>query len=444
MENIHQMFEQVKCAINSCQTIRRIGAITRINGLMIEAKGPDVFVGEKCEIHSINSPHVLEAEVVALNAGKVMLMPHGNLRGISLHSQVVATGESVTVGVGNDLQGRILDAYGHAIDQGDVPEIEDYYPLYPDPINPLDRGPIKDIFETRIRAVDSLLTMGKGQRSGIFSGSGVGKSTLLGMIAKHAQADINVIALVGERGREVLDFVDNVLDKESRQRTVVVAATSDQPALHRVNAALTATAIAEFFRDQGKDVCLMMDSVTRYAMALREIGIATGEPPSARGYTPMVFSMLPRLLERGGCLKNGGSITALYTVLVEGDDLNDPIADSVRSILDGHIVLDRELFNRGRFPAIDVCASISRILSDVSSPSDCQKARTLIRYISTYNQSKDMIDIGAYEPGHNAWLDKSVELNDKIEDFLSQGQLDFMVRKDSMSKLQVLVNNSPA
>jgi flagellum-specific ATP synthase len=358
-----------------------------------------------------------------------------------LGSEVIATGEPVQVPVGDNLLGRVIDAFGQPLDGKPMPKSEGDYPIYSVPLNPLNRPPIKKVLETGVRVIDGLLTIGKGQRIGIFAGSGVGKSSLLGMIARNMNADINVIALIGERGREVLEFIEQILGDEGLCRSVVVVATSDQPALVRSHAALTATAIAEYFRDQGKDVVLTMDSITRFAMAQREIGLAVGEPPTARGYTPSVFALLPRLLERGGTSSNGGSITSIYTVLVEGDDVNDPIADSVRSILDGHVVLSRELANHGYYPAIDVLQSNSRLLTNLLEREELEIVRRVIRLLSTYEKSKDMVSIGAYRSGSNSELDLAIKLLPDLEKILCQEIGDRDKREKTMGMLKQLLES---
>src|SRR6185437_12953472 len=333
--------------VRTADWLKRTGQIVRFAGLSVESRGPDVHVGEICEIRSRGSRASVWAEAVGLADGRVLLMPYEELEGIEIGSEVIATGQRAHVLAGEHLLGRVLDGLGTPLDGRPLPRAGVRRPLYPAPINPLTRGLVREPLETGIRAIDSLLTLGRGQRVGIFAGSGVGKSTLLGMLTRQVQADVSVVALVGERGREVKAFVEGGVTAAAWRRTVVVAATSDQPPLIRRRAAFLATAIAEFFRDQGLHVCLTMDSLTRLAMAQREIGLASGELPTARGYTPSVFSLLPRLLERGGVRAGGGSLTALYTVLVEGDDVDDPIADNVRAILDGHIVLSRAVAQRG-------------------------------------------------------------------------------------------------
>jgi flagellum-specific ATP synthase len=332
--------------------------------------------------------------------------------------------------------GRVIDGFGNALDGRPLAAGKQQSPLYPPPLNPLERGHVQEILETGVRAIDCLLTIARGQRVGIFAGSGVGKSTVLGMIARHAQADVTVMALIGERGREVKSFVAEGLSDDARARSVVVAATSDQPALVRRRAAFLATAIAEYFRDQGLHVCLMLDSVTRIAMAQREIGLASGELPTARAYTPSVFALLPRLLERGGVLAKGGSLTALYTVLVDGDDMNDPIADSVRSILDGHIVLSRAIAQRARFPAIDITQSISRLTTAIVPTAEAQLIQDAVRTLAQYEASRDLIDVGAYRSGSNASLDRAIKLTPQLERFIAQRPDEAEARSAAMQRLQ--------
>ena len=371
------------------------------------------------------------AEVVGLNDGRVLLMPYDDLQDVEIGSEVSATGQKAHVHAGRHLLGRVLDGVGMPLDGRPLARDGVRCPLYPPPLNPLARGPVGEVLETGIRAIDTLLSLARGQRIGIFAGSGVGKSTLLGMLVQHVRADVFVVALVGERGREVKDFVDRALTPTARARTVVVAATSDQPALIRRRAAYLATAIAEHFRDQGLHVCLTMDSLTRVAMAQREIGLASGELPTARGYTPSVFSLLPRLLERGGVRAQGGSLTALYTVLVEGDDVDDPIADSVRAILDGHIVLSREIAHRGRFPAIDVTRSVSRLAATVSSTQEHRSASDALELLALYESSRDLIEVGAYRAGGNRALDRAVRLIPAVEKLLAQKPEEFERREAS-------------
>jgi flagellum-specific ATP synthase len=366
-------------------------------------------------------------------------MPYGELRGIRLGSEVISTGRPIQVPVGDALLGRVLDAFCQPLDGQPAPQCVDSYPLYSQGINPLSRPRIHNALETGVRAVDTLLTIGRGQRVGIFSGSGVGKSTLLGMIARNMNADINVIALIGERGREVLDFVEQILGSEGISRSVVIVATSDQPALVRTHAALAATTIAEYFRNQGRHVLLTMDSITRFAMAQREIGLAIGEPPTARGYTPSVFALLPKLLERTGTSASSGSITALYTVLVEGDDINDPIADSIRAILDGHIVLTRELANQRHYPAIDILQSTSRLIDAITTEDDKELCEKALKVLSVYEKYRDMVEIGAYHKGSNPELDQAIVLLPELQILLRQDSHEHTPRGEAMRRLSTLL-----
>ncbi len=437
---LNQVMEHCLHAVRNAELVRRTGRVSQFFGLVVESVGPDVYVGELCEIYSRTQGNPIYAEVVGLREGKVLLMPYDELRGVSLGSEVIATGKSVHIGVGDSLLGRVIDAFGRPLDGLSPPHTVQQYPLHAEPINPLKRKRIGEILETGVKVIDTALTLGRGQRIGIFSGSGVGKSTLLGMIARNMNADVNVIALVGERGREVRDFIEDILGEEGLKRSVIVVATSDQPALVRARAAHAATAIAEFFRNQGLDVVLTMDSITRFAMAMREIGISIGEPPTARGYTPSVFAALPRLLERGGASEAGGTITALYTILVEGDDLNDPIADSVRAILDGHIVLNRAIAARGQYPAVDVTASISRLLPDLADEQETPMIRKLTRMLSVYNASRDLIDVGAYRSGINPELDTAIRIMPDIERFLAQSPSEKIARDPGFEQLRRILS----
>jgi flagellum-specific ATP synthase len=430
-----QLLERVRAA----DWIRRTGRITRFVGLTVESQGPDARLGEICTIASRASGTETLAEVVGFADGRVLLMPYEDLVGIEVGGEVIATGESAQVRVGDHLLGRVLDGFGAPLDGTTLSRGGVQCPIYPPPLNPLDRGMVQEVLETGIRAIDSLLTIARGQRIGIFSGSGVGKSTVLGMIARQVQADVSIIALVGERGREVKTFVETGLSPQARARSVVIAATSDQPPLVRRRAAFLATAIAEYFRDQGLNVCLTMDSVTRVAMAQREIGLASGELPTARGYTPSVFALLPRLLERGGVRAGGGSLTALYTVLVEGDDLSDPIADSVRSILDGHIVLSREVAQRGRYPAVDVTRSVSRLTSAIVSEAENRLIVETIKALALYESSRDLIEVGAYRAGTNSGVDRAIKLMPDLEQFLAQRPNESERRQVALERLRSLV-----
>ena len=420
-------------AINNTIFTHSVGKVCDCVGLTVRVEGLDAFVGEHCEIYSGTQTHPIAAEVIGIKEGRVILMPYGHISGVSVGSEVVATGRRVQMPVGEELLGRVLDAFGKPLDGLPEPRVKNYYSLYGQPINPLKRPPIDEIMHTGVKAIDGLLTVGRGQRMGIFSGSGVGKSTLLGMIAKGLDADVNVIALVGERGREVSDFVQKILGEEGLKKSVVIAATSDENALVRAHAAWGATAIAEYFRDQGKQVVLTMDSVTRFAMAQREIGLAIGEPPTARGYTPSVFATLPRLLERGGTYANGGSITAFYTVLVEGDDNNEPVSDQVRSILDGGVYLTRKLANRRHFPAIDVLQSSSRLLNDLVDKADYDVIRQFVEMLELYERYQEMVDIGVYKSGANPKLDRVIAKLDDINQLLTQDASD-TVRRDRVMK----------
>jgi flagellum-specific ATP synthase len=399
--------------------VRVNGKVTQVIGLTVESEGPDASVGDVCYIYPAKSAKPLKAEVVGFRNNKVILMPLGDLHAIGPGCDVVGTGKPLTIQVGSELLGKVLDGLGQPLDGSFIPTRMPHYSTHNAPSNPLFRPRVTEPLGIGVRAIDGLLTVGQGQRVGIFAGSGVGKSTLLGMIARNTSADVNVIALIGERGREVLEFIEKDLGPEGLARSVVVVATSDQPALIRIKGALIATTIAEYFRDRGLNVMLMMDSVTRFAMAQREVGLAIGEPPATRGYTPSVFAMLPKLLERAGTGPTG-SITAFYTVLVDGDDMNEPIADAVRGILDGHIVLSRSLANKGHFPAIDVLASVSRVMNDIVPEAHQDAANELKRLLSIYRDSEDLINIGAYQRGSNAQIDRAIQHYDAIRAFSTQ------------------------
>src|SRR5262245_59072237 len=423
-------------AVRSAELARRSGRVSQFFGLVVESAGPDAFLGEVCEIYSRSQRQPIAAEVVGLKDGKVLLMPFGDLRGIAAGSEVIATGRPLAVPIGEGLLGRVVDAFGRPLDGKPLhgPSSASYLRL--EPHNPLSRVRIRNVMETGVRCIDCLLTLGEGQRVGIFSGSGVGKSTLLGMIARNVRSDVNVIALIGERGREVLEFIERNLGPEGLRRSVVVVATSDQPALTRCRAAYTASAIAEHFRDRGREVLLIMDSITRFAMAQREISLAVGEPPTARGYTPSVFAALPRLLERAGTAEGKGATTALYTVLVEGDDINDPVADSMRAILDGHIVLSRELANHGHFPAIDLLNSSSRLLVDIVAPEERELVLKATAALSVTAKSRDLIDVGAYRAGSNPELDAALRILPDLNRLMCQAMNEVHARKDGMALLK--------
>ncbi len=414
------MFQETIRQVQQAETIGHTGKIENIVGMSIEASGSRAAVGDICRIYSGESGGQIPAEVVGFKNDRILLMPYSEMTGISSGNFVRNTGHQLRMRVGPFLRGRIINALGQPIDDKGPFEGGDSYCIGSSYINPLSRPPIRERMEFGVKAIDGLLTIGKGQRMGIFAGSGVGKSTLLGMIAKNVKTDINVIALVGERGREVLEFVEKDLGEEGMARSVLVVATSDQPAMLRMKCPSVATGIAEYFRDQGYDVLLMMDSLTRFAMAQREIGLAIGEPPVARGYTPSIYAELPKLLERSGNFKRG-SITAIYTVLVEGDDTNEPIADTVRGILDGHIVLSRQLAAQNHYPAIDIGASISRLMVEIVDNEHQRLASRLRDILSVYNQNADLVSIGAYKSGTNQKLDFALTKIDEINGFLMQG-----------------------
>ena len=408
-------------AIEDTESIKMSGKVTQVIGLVIESKGPNVSLGELCYIKS-RFPNVepIPAEVVGFREGLVLLMPIGEMQGIGPGCEVISAQKTLQVKVGMELLGRVLDGLGNPMDGKGPILSRTEYPLHAEPPDPLQRPRIKDSLYVGVRAIDGLITLGSGQRIGIMAGSGVGKSTLLSMIARNTEADISVISLVGERGREVRDFIERDLGEEGLKRSVVVVATSDKPALVRIKGAMTATAIAEYFRDQGRRVVLMMDSVTRFAMAQREVGLTIGEPPATRGYTPSVFALLPRLLERAGTSARG-SITGIYTVLVDGDDMNEPIADAVRSILDGHIVLSRAIAAQNHFPAIDILASVSRVMTDVVTKEHREAAQHMRALMAVYKEAEDLIHIGAYVKGSSKRIDEAIQKIDAINDFLCQG-----------------------
>ncbi len=395
----------------------RLGKVSKIVGLTIESIGPDAKLNDLCEIIAEDGKRIM-AEVVGFRDKSLLLMPFDSVEGVGVGCMVENTGKPLSIPVGDELLGHTLDGVGR-IDDGSILELNEEYPAEAQPPDPMDREIISEVLPLGVKAVDGLITVGKGQRIGIFAGSGVGKSTLMGMFARNTKAEVNVIALIGERGREVREFVEHDLGEEGMARSVVVVATSDKPALIRNKAAKTATSIAEYFRDQGKDVLLMMDSLTRFSMAQREIGLASGEPPVTRGYPPSVYSEMPRLLERAGN-SDKGSITGLYTVLVDGDDFNEPITDTARSILDGHIMLDRRLAQRNHYPAIDVLQSISRVMSAIADREHKQAAGKMKNVLATYREAEDLINIGAYKSGSNKNIDYAIEKIDQVNEFLMQ------------------------
>jgi len=394
------------------------GVVVNVIGLTIEVRGITAFVGEVCKIYNKSNDEI-SCEVVGFRAMDVILMPLGELAFIAPGCRVIPTGSPLNVKCSEELFGEVLDGLGNPLNGSEITKYTSYS-LNAAPPDPLKRRRITEVIPTGVRAIDGFLTCGEGQRIGIFAGSGVGKSTTLGMIAREAKADVNVIALIGERGREVRDFLEKDLGVDGMKKSIIICATSDKPALVRIKGAFTATAIAEYFRDQGKKVILMMDSVTRFAMAQREVGLAIGEPPATKGYTPSVFAMLPKLMERSG-MSDKGSITAFYTVLVDGDDFNEPIADAVRGILDGHIVLSRDLASKNHYPAIDVLNSVSRLMSEIATEDHIQAASIARDLMATYRDSEDLINIGAYVKGSNIKIDNAIKYNESIELYLKQG-----------------------
>lgn len=420
--------------LNRLNTIRVSGRVVQVVGLTIEATGLDCQIGEVCEIHS-NSHQKLIAEVVGFREQRLLLMPLGEMQGIQPGSPVFPMGSSFQVPVGKSLLGRVLDGLGKPIDGlGELTDFE-LVPTYRPAPHPLTRRSITQLLVTGVRAIDGLLTCGKGQRIGIFSGSGVGKSTLLGSIARSSRSDVSVVALVGERGREVQEFIERDLGWEGLQRSVVVVSTSDQPALIRLKAAWVATSIAEYFRDCGFDVTLLMDSVTRFAMAQREVGLAIGEPPASKGYTPSVFALLPKLLERAGT-NEYGSITGFYTVLVEGDDFNEPVCDAARSILDGHIILSRDLAARNHYPAIDILNSVSRVMPSVTQPFHRSYANQIRKLMASYEKARDLINIGAYVEGSDPDIDAAIRVLPAILDLLQQPPDQFSPFEETLMKME--------
>lgn len=426
-------FEKYEMLLNRTYE-KRLGKVVKVVGLTIESIGPAAKLNDLCHIIAKDTNQIVKAEVVGFRDDRVLLMPYDQVEGVGLGSRVENTGAPLKVMVGDDLLGKTLDGLGRPIDKSKLSG-KSYYSVEAEPPDPLTRELIDEVLPLGVKAVDGLITVGKGQRIGIFAGSGVGKSTLLGMFARNTKADINVIALIGERGREVREFIERDLGEEGMKRSVVVVATSDKPALIRNKAAKTATAIAEYFRDQGKDVLLMMDSLTRFSMAQREIGLASGEPPVSRGYPPSVYAELPKLLERAGKAEKG-SITGLYTVLVDGDDFNEPITDTARSILDGHIMLNRKIAHKNHYPAIDVLQSISRVMNSIVTKEHKAAAGELNNVLATYAEAEDLVNIGAYKAGSNKNIDFALAKIDTINDFLKQDVYEKFAYDDIVAMLQ--------
>ncbi len=431
-------FRKMKNSLERIETIYEEGRVKRLVGLTIEAEGIIPFVGEICYIYNEYNERI-ECEVVGINQERSILMPFGDVRGISTGSKVIATKKLLTVKISDELLGCVLDGLGR-VQIGRSPENYTEFTIDNKPPIAMKRREITEIMQTGVRVIDGTLTCGVGQRVGIFAGSGVGKSTLMGMLARNASADVNVIGLIGERGRELKEFIYHDLGEEGLRKSVVVCATSDEPALIRFKASFVTTAIAEYFREQGKNVILMMDSVTRFAMAQREVGLAIGEPPATKGYTPSVFALLPKLLERTGPSESG-AITAFYTVLVDGDDMNDPIADTVRGILDGHIVLSRALAHKNHYPAIDVLKSVSRLMSKITSDEHKQLAGTVRNLLAVYQDAEDLINIGAYVHGSNPDIDKAIQYINQINEYLKQSTTEFTSYEQNLTILKGIFNN---
>lgn len=435
--------EKYHDTVTSATPIRAHGRVKKVVGMVIESSGPAAEIGCVCDIVTESGNKKVSAEVLGFREDAVLLMPLEDVRNLGPGCRVVAHNDKARVGVGQGLLGRVIDGLGNPIDDKGPIQFEDTYPIYANPLNPMLRKRIKAPMDLGVRAINGLLTMGCGQRMGIFAGSGLGKSVMLGMIARQTSADVNVIALIGERGRELNEFIQKDLGAEGLKRSVVVVATSDHLPMVRLRGGFIATAIAEYFRDQGNHVNLMMDSVTRLAMAQREIGLSLGEPPTTKGYTPSVFAMLPKLLERAGTSSHHGTITGLYTVLVEGDDMNEPIADAVRSILDGHIVLTRRLANQNHYPAIDILKSISRVMNDIVDVGHKQCAGSIKEMLATYRKSEDLINIGAYAAGSNPQIDRAIQMITPINDYLRQGIDEAATLEESIDALHALTGSRP-
>lgn len=431
--------EKLLQCLDGFNALQVSGKVTKIVGLVVEGYCPTASIGTLCELTPLSGGSPVPAEVVGFRDGRALLMPLGELRGLGPGSLIRVVRDSASLAVGIEMLGRVIDAMGHPIDNRHLNVSADEMPLYALPAGPMSRKTIDQPLDLGVRSINALLTCGTGQRMGIMAGSGVGKSVLMGMIAKNTRADINVIALIGERGREVREFIERDLGEEGLARSVVVVATSDQSPLLRMRGAFVATTIAEYFCRQGKNVLLMMDSVTRFAMAMREVGLAIGEPPTTKGYTPSVFATLPKLLERAGSFKGAGSITGLYTVLVEGDDMNEPVADSVRSILDGHIVLSRKLAAANHYPCIDILASASRVMRDIASPEHHKRAGEIREILATYREAEDLVNIGAYSSGSNARIDHALSMIDKVNSYLRQGMNEAVDFSSTLKQLEQLI-----
>jgi len=434
---IDEILSYTRDTLKNLYPYRVYGKVNQVVGLVIEGRGPISSVGDAALIYPVDGSSPIEAEVVGFRAGKTLLMPLGDIRGIGIGSRILSKKQTVNINVGDSLLGRVIDGLGDPIDEKGILNCFDTVPVYRDTVNPMRKKRITEPLDLGIRCINGLLTCGKGQRIGIFAGSGVGKSVLLGMIARHTEADINVIGLIGERGREVREFIEKDLG-DGINRSIVIVATSDQHPLIRVRGAFLTVAIAEYFRDKGKNVLLMMDSLTRFCMAQREIGLAIGEPPTSKGYTPSVFSLLAKLLERAGNGEGNGTMTAIYTVLVEGDDLEDPVADTTRSILDGHIVLSRKLSDMNHYPPIDVLRSISRIMKDIVPKEQIEYSTKIIEILSEYEKAEDLINIGAYRSGSNPRIDYAMAMMDKVKIFLTQNVDERVTLEDAINSMKIL------
>jgi flagellum-specific ATP synthase len=420
------------------EPIANYGRATQVVGLVVEGQGPRAAVGDMCHIETRDQKRRIPAEVVGFRDRKILIMPFGKNQGIEPGCRIVPAGFPALARVGPGLLGRVLDGLGAVLDRGGPPALEETVPLQVRSSNPVLRKRISEPLDVGLKAINGLLTIGKGQRMAIMAGSGVGKSTLLGMMARHTEAELSVIALIGERGREVREFIEKDLGPAGLERSVVIVATSDQPPLIRIRGAYLATAIAEYFRNQNKDVLFMMDSITRFAMAAREVGLAIGEPPTSKGYTPSVYAQLPNLLERVGTTSGAGSITGIYTVLTEGDDINDPIADAVRAVADGHIVLSRDLAHQNHYPAIDVLGSISRVMSDITTAEHQAARRELVSNLAVYKKAEDLIQIGAYAAGSNPQIDQAIKKLPDINAYLRQGVTEKADLARSLTELKSL------
>ncbi len=434
---IDERLLSVKRKLTDFYPYKVYGKVNQVVGLVIEGKGPISSVGDAALIYPVDGTPPIDAEVVGFKDGKTLLMPLGDLRGVGIGSRILSKKQTVNVMVGEGLLGRVIDGLGNPMDGKGPIECSNAVPVYRDTVNPMKKKRITEPLDLGIRSMNGLLTCGKGQRIGIFAGSGVGKSVLLGMIARHTEADVNVIGLIGERGREVREFIERDLG-EGLERSIIVVATSDQPPLIRVRGAFLTVAIAEYFRDKGNDVLLMMDSLTRFSMAQREVGLAVGEPPTSKGYTPSVFSLLTKLLERTGNGEEDGTMTAIYTVLVEGDDLDDPIADSARSILDGHVVLSRRLSDMNHYPPVDVLRSVSRLMKDIAPKEQIEYSSKIIEILSEYERAEDLINIGAYSAGSNKKIDYAISMIDKVRTFLAQNVDEKVTLDDAFNSMKIL------